>query len=103
MVEAMKKIKVISQAEREGGSAGEGAVRVFLKDGRVLVKNMVLLKGTPDYPLTQEELIAKYSVNAKYVLKNDEAKRVKDTILNLENVASIRDMMDTVSLRKKAS
>ncbi len=99
MKAAMKKVQFITPGE--GGAArpaaggeGEGnAIRIFLKDGRVLVKTLQAARGY----IPTEEVITKFRTNAKYVLKSKEAERVKDIILDLENTASIREVMDIVS------
>ncbi len=102
MAAAMKKVQLNILAEGDGARAPvEGrAVRVFLKDGRVLVKNTEARHGSYDYPLTRDEVIAKYLENAGYLLSKKNAVRVKDIIMDLENVKNVREMMTIVSSPK---
>jgi len=94
MAEAMKKVRINVHDRKEGPVVGP--VKIFLKDGQVLEKSISAVRGSPGMPLPQDEIVSKYMTNARYILEDKDAERVKDAVLNLESLGNINEMMDII-------
>ena len=69
---------------------------VTLEDGRNFTETVTKVKGDPiDNPMTHEEIIAKYWVNADFCGKfsRKKAQTLLDNLLNLEKVDSVRKLV----------
>lgn len=96
--EARKKIKVILSAGREEGVHTRSApVTVKLKDGRTYSKSVEVLKGSPEMPLSKEELVARYRNCVKGILSSQQMQRSIDLVFNLENLDNILELMELVT------
>lgn len=69
-------------------------VTIRLKDGRSYSARVDVLKGGPEAPLTDKELIAKYYDCAKGVLSSQAIERSIELTLSLEKVDDFREVMD---------
>ncbi len=77
---------------------GFGAiVRVHLDDGRVLEERVMVNRGGPDRPLSEEELRRKYLLNSTRRVPTATAERVADVVarLELEGPGAARRLMDS--------
>lgn len=73
-------------------------VTIRLKDGRTYSARVDILKGGPEAPLTDRELIDKYRDCAKGVLSSQAIERSVELMLNLEGVSDFREVMDILCL-----
>lgn len=55
------------------------------------------MRGSPAFPLTREELLAKYRENATGVLNAADTERSIGMLLNIENVKNIGELMRVLS------
>jgi 2-methylcitrate dehydratase PrpD len=78
----------------------KGAVRVTLKDGRVLTEVEEYNRGSAENPMSEAELLAKFNDNAGSVLTADERDRLAREIGRTENLS---DASALVSLSIKAA
>jgi 2-methylcitrate dehydratase PrpD len=67
-------------------------VKVFLRGGRVLDETVLLPKGGPENPYTEQEIDKKFMDLATRVLGEEKAKRVQERVKNLEELKSIRTL-----------
>ena len=61
-------------------------VTISTRDGRALSKDITLPKGEPENPVTWEEGTAKFNGLAQQTLTDDGARRVLETVLELEQI-----------------
>jgi 2-methylcitrate dehydratase PrpD len=69
-------------------------VSVRLKDGRVLQHEVKAAKGTPDNPLSESELLAKFRACAADVIPPPALGEAAERLLNLEHQDTIAPLMD---------
>ena len=62
-------------------------------DGRTLSHKVERLTGSPDRPMTHDEIIAKFMDNAESVMSSARASQLRDRVLAIENFASTRDLV----------
>lgn len=70
-----------------------GEVRITLKDGRVFTHREATSLGTPERPLPQAELEAKFIANASRALGAAQAARVLTTVLRIDELSHIGELM----------
>lgn len=96
--EARKKVKVIVHEDWEPGWAFfHSSVIVKLKDGRSYSKGVDVLKGSPEMPLSKEELVTRYKNCAQGILASDQMQRSIDLVFNLENLENVLELMELVT------
>jgi 2-methylcitrate dehydratase PrpD len=74
-----------------------GHVAVRLTDGRVLEERRDHPRGGPDFPMTREELVAKFRANAALAISDERAARVVaflDTLATRPRVEPLMDALD---------
>jgi 2-methylcitrate dehydratase PrpD len=67
-----------------------GEVIVRLKDGRELRERDNIL---PDEPASADEIVAKFMQNTDGVVARAQAERIRDTVLGLERVTDVNELM----------
>jgi 2-methylcitrate dehydratase PrpD len=72
----------------------KGAVRLTLRDGRVIEDVQEYNRGSVENPMTDAELLAKFDENASGVLTAAARERLADTILRVEDLADVRTIVD---------
>jgi 2-methylcitrate dehydratase PrpD len=76
-----------------------GEVVVTLKDGRVLRVRKPASLGTPEVPLSREQVEAKFLSLSTRVIALPAARQIIEKVLNLEKEESVRDLMDLATIR----
>jgi 2-methylcitrate dehydratase PrpD len=71
-----------------------GAVRVTLKDGRVIEEIEEYNRGSAENPMTEAELRAKFDDNAGGFLDAAQRDRLAQSIAQTENLADVRTLVD---------
>ncbi|MFC2021424.1 MmgE/PrpD family protein, partial [Chloroflexota bacterium] len=94
--EAMRKVKVVVHPEWSPGAIYTSPVTIRLKDDSVYAKQIDNPGGSPEAPLSREELAAKYTDCAQGVLSAEQIKRSMELILNLEQMKDTRELMQIV-------
>ena len=74
-----------------------GEVVVTMHDGTILRHRIEHMHGTPQNPITQDELIAKFLHNAQGVLEDNAAHAAIDRILDLDRASDIREIFAPLS------
>ena len=73
-----------------------GGVRVTLKDGREVFRHVRVNSGAGERALSPDEVVAKFMASASLAVERDQAERIRDVVLDLEN----RPVADLSVLRK---
>jgi hypothetical protein len=68
----------------------EAHVEVTLKDGRVLSADIAHAQGGPDRQLGDDEVAAKFLVQAKSVLHSEQAEQLQSLCFAIEDIADMR-------------
>lgn len=68
-------------------------VTVTMEDGSVYVGEVEYPKGDPEYPATREEVMEKFFANATTTISMEQAKKVAETVYDIENLEDIRDLI----------
>ncbi|HHR85473.1 MAG TPA: MmgE/PrpD family protein, partial [Candidatus Acetothermia bacterium] len=89
--ELLPKIKVVADPEIDAlfPKVKRAIVSITTADGKTYSKQEDHAKGRAERPLSDAELIDKFSANAQHSLSEDRLKRVVEETLNLERAASI--------------
>lgn len=76
-----------------------GEIIVTMKDGRILRKRDEIL---PDEPASAADIIAKFEQNAEAALPRGGVERLRDTVLGLEQVTDVNQLVPLLSGHTKA-
>jgi 2-methylcitrate dehydratase PrpD len=79
--------------EFPGPGRFKGAVRVTLKDGRVLTEVEEYNRGSAENPMTPSELQAKFDDNASGILTREERDRLATEIGRTENLSDVSTLV----------
>eukprot|EP00130_Batrachochytrium_dendrobatidis_P008661 XP_006683536.1 hypothetical protein BATDEDRAFT_15191 [Batrachochytrium dendrobatidis JAM81] len=98
----MKKVEVIADPDIDKMYPEKwGAkVEVYLTTGKIITKVTDFPKGDPENPVVAEELVSKFMKLAKD-FSDHERKTFSESILNLELVDSIPDLLDSINVAIK--
>ena len=66
-----------------------GEVIATLEDGRTLTRRVAVNRGNPERPLSNAEIESKFFDNCALTLDNPAARRVRDTVLDMESVGAV--------------
>jgi 2-methylcitrate dehydratase PrpD len=94
---AKERVELLSDPEL---TAEQAIVNAEMKDGAVLSAHCRKSKGTPENPLTRAEIGDKFRKAATGRLGCDEVEVVLETIAHLEDLKSVRPMMDALRTDK---
>ncbi len=91
----LPKVKVVADPEIEKVFPALQRVAVAIRtvDGRELTRELDYPKGDPRNPLTDREIEAKFDALAAGVLDGPGRKRIKDAVWNLEEHASVTEVL----------
>jgi 2-methylcitrate dehydratase PrpD len=78
------------KAENEGGRPCRVTIR--LKNGQTYTREAQHAKGSPEVPMTPDELEAKFTECARQRITDSSAQRVMDYVERLETLANIRPL-----------
>ncbi|MFH1484662.1 MAG: MmgE/PrpD family protein [Chloroflexota bacterium] len=94
MKEAESKVTVKVHPDWDTSSKGRRhPVTVQLKNGQHYTYVVDKLRGSPDLPLTRDELLAKYTDCARRVLSDRQIEKSAELILSLDELQDIRELM----------
>jgi 2-methylcitrate dehydratase PrpD len=94
---ALERVELISDAALKGVQA---IVELDIKDGTTLTARCHEPKGTPENRMTRAEIEAKFRKGAKGRLGTAQVESVLDTISHLEELPSVRALMDILRAEK---
>jgi 2-methylcitrate dehydratase PrpD len=88
-----RKVSVVEIPQGENtGSAEVPVLTVKTNDGKTYVEELLPSKGSPQNPMTYEELENKFMGLATRVLPEDQASAIAATVRDLEKVKDLRDL-----------
>jgi 2-methylcitrate dehydratase PrpD len=73
-----------------------GEVQISLKDGRKLMHREALNRGCADRPLSNADIVDKFTGNARMSLSARQADAVREAVLGLEEAGDIRPVIDRI-------
>ena len=68
-------------------------LHIILNDGRKLTKDILVNRGGPSNPLSNDELQLKFKINATKYLNEQEADKLASSIINLDNYSNIDELI----------
>jgi len=71
---------------------GNAAVTIRVSDGRIYIKQVDIIRGSPDNPFTMQELRDRFLDQAQSVLPREQLIQAADLIERLENVGNIQEI-----------
>jgi 2-methylcitrate dehydratase PrpD len=74
-----------------------GHVAVRLRDGRLLEERQDHPRGGPDFPMTREELVAKFRGNAALAVPDEQSARVIRIVEGLAAQEHVTALMDSLT------
>jgi len=94
--ELLKKVRYVHPPGAEGRSLAE-QVMVTLRDGRQYSYEVLYAKGSPENPLTHEELTTKYRDCAGTVLPPEAKERSLEMVHNIEKLGDITELCELIT------
>ena len=73
-----------------------GDVQISLRDGRVLMHREAMNRGCADRPLSNAEIVEKFTGNARMRLSARQAAEVQEAVLGLDRAADVRPAIDRI-------
>jgi 2-methylcitrate dehydratase PrpD len=73
-----------------------GDVQISLRDGRVLMHREAMNRGCADRPLSNAEIIEKFTDNARMRLSTRQAAEVQEAVLSLDRAADVRPVIERI-------
>ena len=73
-----------------------GDVQISLRDGRVLMHREAMNRGCADRPLSNAEIVEKFTGNARMRLSVRQASEVQEAVLGLDRAADVRPAIDRI-------
>lgn len=73
-----------------------GDVQISLRDGRVLIHREAMNRGCADRPLSNAEIVEKYTGSARMRLSARQAAEVREVVLSLDRAADVRPVIDRI-------
>jgi 2-methylcitrate dehydratase PrpD len=87
------KVRLVFDAAIEPDiEARQAIVEITLTDGTHLKEHVKAVRGTPENPMTREEIVAKARDLMTPVLGADKTSRLIDAVLHLENMKRLADL-----------
>jgi 2-methylcitrate dehydratase len=95
----LPKIKVVADAEIDGlfPAVKRAIVRITTTDGAAYEEQVDHAKGSPQNPMSDEDIVAKFHANAAPVLTPEEQERVIEATWKLEDFADIGAYMQLLT------
>jgi 2-methylcitrate dehydratase PrpD len=87
------KVQLVPDAELEKlYPKRETRVEVTLNDGAVFTERVEAVRGTPDNPMTRDEVVAKCRDLTEPSLGKSQSARLIDAVMNIERVRNVREL-----------
>lgn len=97
----IEKVTVVPHSEWKpdpgSGAKDPSPIEIELDDGRVYKHEAEILKGSPEFPLTKDELLGKLRENAKGVLTEADTERSIKLLMEIESLSDIGELMSVLS------
>ena len=100
LLDFMSKIRIEEDAELESRGAAfrhAARVRVRTNDGRSFAREILHRRGSPENPVKWDDVERKFSANIAGLLASDAARKLLDCCANLEKLANVKAINDTLA------
>jgi len=99
-----RKVKcgVYPNCEFPGVSYIPGWVKIVMKDGKIYEEKMRFNRGSPENPLSADELASKFFANTATLLSKEQAKKIIDAVREIEKLKSIKELIDLCTISQEA-
>jgi len=98
----MKRVKMLLHPDlAEITTPPPAIVTIKLRDGREFSKRVDNAKGSPEKPLSKEEMEAKYRGCTEPIIGRDRVDQSIDIIWNLDKSEDINQLMDIITVLKE--
>ena len=88
-ISELVEVRVDPVINREFPSKRGANVQLIMKDGRVLEKTTYVLKGSPELPVGEQEILSKFKESSSGILDPDEASHLISTNKGIEDTTDI--------------
>jgi 2-methylcitrate dehydratase PrpD len=101
--ELLRRVKYVFTSNATGAEAlaAPEKVTIRLRDGRKLSHEVLVPRGDPRNPMTEEERVAKYENCAGVVLSTEAIKKSRDMVLYLDEIEDISELMGLLCFTRK--
>ncbi|SVC50059.1 uncharacterized protein METZ01_LOCUS302913, partial [marine metagenome] len=83
--------------EAQGFERIRSRVEVVLKDGSILKQEAFVSRGTPERPMTSEELAEKFTDCATGIISAEAMTRTLEAARNVESLSNVSELLDALS------
>lgn len=97
----LPRINVVHPPEWATVSSLIQEVEIKLKNGKKYTRKVTAPKGDPDNPLTDAELLAKFTDCARLMLKTGALKKTRDLILRIEELKDVTELTEVLTGSRK--
>jgi 2-methylcitrate dehydratase PrpD len=101
VIDFMKKVTMTIDNSIANGAYNNGRydsiVKIYLKDGKVLVEHVEWTKGDLPNPMSPSEMMEKFNDCIARALDMSKAQPIRDAVLNIEKLSSINVLLDAIS------
>jgi 2-methylcitrate dehydratase PrpD len=94
----LSRITLVPHEEWAGERYREIPVELRLRDGRVHAESMTAPRGSRTFPLTPDEIRAKFVDCARRAIGSERAVRASDVVWAMREVSQVRALIDEVAL-----
>ena len=95
----MKKVKVIhkSELDQHFPRYWPSEVKIRMTDGRIFEERVMVAKGDPENPLTDEELKEKLQTTSGWAFSSGQLDAIASTVLDVDKLTKMRDLTELLS------
>ncbi len=83
------KVEIVADPGFPGPERFKGAISIELKDGRILEHVEEYNRGSPQNPMSEDDIIAKFNTNAVDTIGSEAAARLVERVLALDTLADL--------------
>ena len=102
--ETRSRVKVVVNPEwKKMGYQEPARVIVRLKNGRVFTEERTDVTGSPEEPLTLDQVKQLYRKYVRGILSDEKVERTMESILDMENLTDLDPLIDVLTYRQRAA
>jgi 2-methylcitrate dehydratase PrpD len=80
-----------------------GALKVRMRNGEVLEAREDVDRGSPERPLSDSEIVAKFEANAGRIFRRSHVERLRDMILDIDRLPDVGLLMEQLAMSDSVS
>lgn len=102
LLKKVKKFVTKDVASKETKHLGGATVRINLKNGQSFFYKVEAAKGTSLNPLSRDEIVQKFIINAKMVYSANQIDKILDKFMHLDALNDVNELISSLILQKQA-